>query len=49
VGQRRNNSYKILVDKLNVEGRFGKPRCKWKDNIQMDLKETEYEDSSGSG
>jgi hypothetical protein len=39
----------ILVRKGNRQ--FGKPRCRWKDNIKMYLKEIGWEglDSSGSG
>jgi hypothetical protein len=39
---------KVLLEELIIirnGGRrpFGRPNCKWKDNIKMDLKEIEYE------
>jgi hypothetical protein len=37
------NAYKILVG--NPEGKrlFGRPRCKWKDSIRMDIKDIWWE------
>jgi hypothetical protein len=31
-------SYKILVGKHGGEREFAKPRCRWEDNLKMDLK-----------
>jgi hypothetical protein len=49
--QELKNSDKILVGKLVGKSPFGRLRCKWKDNIKIDLKEMGLEgvDSSGSG
>jgi len=34
------NGYKILVSKPEGKRPFGRPRCRWEDDIRMDLKET---------
>jgi hypothetical protein len=34
------NVYKILVGKPEGKISLRKPRCRWEDNIKMDLKET---------
>jgi 3-oxoacyl-ACP reductase-like protein len=31
--------YRVLVGKPEVKGPLGRPRCRWDDNIRMDLKE----------
>ena len=31
--------HKVLVEKLEGERPLGRPRCKWEDNIKMDLQE----------
>jgi hypothetical protein len=36
MGEKRN-AYWILMGK--PEGRLGRPRCKWVDNIEMNLRE----------
>jgi hypothetical protein len=33
------NAYKILVRKSEEKRPFGRTRCRWKDNIRMDLRE----------
>jgi hypothetical protein len=33
------NAYKILVGILERKLQLGRPRCKWEDNIRMDLRE----------
>jgi hypothetical protein len=40
IGDRRG-AYRILV--LRPEGKrsFGRPRCRWEDNIKMDLQEVD--------
>jgi hypothetical protein len=35
------NAYKISVGKLEGKKPFGKSRCRWDDNIKMDMRETE--------
>jgi hypothetical protein len=32
--------YKVLVEKLKGKRPLGKPRCRWEDEIRMDLTET---------
>jgi hypothetical protein len=38
MGEKRN-SYRILVGKPEGNRPLGRPRCKWVDNIKMDLRE----------
>jgi hypothetical protein len=33
------HAYKLLVQKPKGKGPYGRPRCKWEDNIKMDLKQ----------
>jgi hypothetical protein len=33
------NAYRILVGKPEVKRPLGRPRCRWEDNIKMDLRE----------
>jgi hypothetical protein len=33
------NAYRILVGKPEVRSPLGRPRCRWVDNIKMDLRE----------
>jgi hypothetical protein len=35
-GERRG-AYRILVGKPEGKRQLGKPRCRWEDNIEMDL------------
>jgi len=35
VGERRG-AYRVLVVKPKGKGPLGRPRCRWKDNINMD-------------
>jgi hypothetical protein len=37
----RRGVYKVLVGKAEVKRPFGRPRCRWEDNIKMDLQEVE--------
>jgi hypothetical protein len=37
-GEKRN-AYRILVGKPEVKIPLGRPRCRWGDNIKMDLRE----------
>ena len=34
--------YRILVGKPEGKRPRGRPRCRWEDNIKMDLQEVEY-------
>jgi hypothetical protein len=31
--------YRVLVGKLEGKRQLGRPRCRWEDNIKMDLQE----------
>jgi hypothetical protein len=33
------NAYRILVGKPEGKTPLGRPRCRWEDNIKMDLRE----------
>jgi hypothetical protein len=35
--------YRVLVGKPGVRGPLGRSRCRWEDNIKMDLQEVEWE------
>jgi hypothetical protein len=36
------NAYRILVAKPEGKRPLGRPRCRWVDNIKMDLREIEW-------
>jgi hypothetical protein len=38
MGEMRN-AYKILIRKPEGKRPLGRPRCRWEDNIRMDLRE----------
>jgi hypothetical protein len=38
MGEKRN-AYRILVGKPEVKRPLGRPRCRWENNIKMDLRE----------
>jgi hypothetical protein len=35
--------YRVLVGRLKGERPLERPRCRWEDNIKMDLRETEID------
>jgi len=37
------NAYNILVGKPEGKRSLGRPRCRWEDNIRMDLREIRWE------
>jgi hypothetical protein len=37
-----SNAYRILVEKPEGKRPLGKPRCRWVDNIKIDLREAGY-------
>ena len=41
MGERRG-VYKVLVGKPDGKRPLGRPGCRWKDNIKMDLQEVGY-------
>jgi hypothetical protein len=38
-GRRKRNAYRVLVGKPEGKRPLGRPRCRWEDNIKMDLRE----------
>jgi hypothetical protein len=40
----KNNAYRILVGKSDGKRSEGKPRCRWMNNIKMDLREIGWDD-----
>jgi hypothetical protein len=42
-GEKRN-AYRLLVGKREGKRPLGRPRCRWVDNIKMDLLETGWDD-----
>jgi hypothetical protein len=43
IGEKRN-AYKILVGKPEEKRPLGRPRCRWVDNIKMDLRGIGWDD-----
>jgi len=41
MGEMRN-LYNILIGKPERKGSLARPRCRWEDNIRMDVRETEW-------
>jgi hypothetical protein len=39
MGGEKRNAYRILVGKAEGKRPLGKPRCRWEDNIKIDLRE----------
>jgi len=39
---KRRGVYRILVGKPEVRSPLGRPRCRWEDNIIMDLQEVQH-------
>jgi hypothetical protein len=42
IGERRG-VYRLLVDKPEEKRHVASPRCRWEDNIKIDLQEIVYE------
>jgi hypothetical protein len=47
-GEKRN-AYRILVGKPEGKKPLGRPRCRWVDNIKMDLREIKWDGVDGIG
>jgi hypothetical protein len=43
MGEKRN-AYRLLVGNLEGKRPLGRPRCRWVDNIRMDLREVAWDD-----
>jgi hypothetical protein len=43
MGEKRN-AYRILVGKPEGKKPLGRPRCRWEDNIKMDIREIGWGD-----
>jgi hypothetical protein len=43
MGEKRN-AYRLLVGNLEGKRPLGRPRCRWVDNIRMDLREVGWDD-----
>jgi hypothetical protein len=41
---KKRNAYRLLVGKLKGRRPLGRPRCRWVDNIRMDLVEVGWDD-----
>jgi hypothetical protein len=37
--------YRVLVEKPEGNGPLGRPRCRWEDNIKIDLQEVGWDGS----
>jgi hypothetical protein len=37
------NAYNILVGKPEGKRPFGRPRCRWEDNVRMDIRKTGWQ------
>jgi hypothetical protein len=40
----KRNAYRVLVGKPEGKRPLGRPRCRWVDNIRMDLGKVEWDD-----
>jgi hypothetical protein len=47
MGEMRS-AYRILVGNLEGKRPFGRPKCRWEDNIRMDLRKIQWEDVDGT-
>jgi hypothetical protein len=47
MGERRG-AYRVLVGKPEGRRPLGRPRCRWEDNIKMDLREVGWGSKTGS-
>jgi hypothetical protein len=39
---KKRNAYRILAGKPEGKRPLGRPRCRWEDNIKMDLREIQW-------
>jgi hypothetical protein len=40
---KKRNTYRILVGKQERKRPLGRPRCRWVDNVKIDLRETRWD------
>jgi len=45
--QWKSGVYRVLVGKPEGKGPLGRPRCRWEDNIKMDLQEVGWGEWNG--
>jgi hypothetical protein len=43
---RRRGFYRVLVGRPEGKRPLGRPRCGWKDNIKLDLREIEIDEAN---
>jgi hypothetical protein len=41
IGEEKKNAYRIVVEKPDGDRPLGRPRCRWVDNIKINIKEME--------
>jgi hypothetical protein len=41
---KKMNAYRILVERPEGKGPLGRPRCRWANNIELDLREIGWSD-----
>jgi hypothetical protein len=47
--EKRIGAYRVLVGKPQGKRSFGRPRCRWKDNVKLDLQGIGWENVNCSG
>jgi hypothetical protein len=47
--EEKRNAYRLLVGQPEGKGPLGRPRCRWVDNIEMDLREIGWDRMDRTG